>query len=43
MRTEAEQMLAGEPYEPVAPELIANRERASDLAFEPLSPPYGDH
>jgi len=32
MPTETERMLAGEPYDPTAPELIADRNRASDLA-----------
>lgn len=32
MRTETERMLAGELYDPAAPELIADRKHASDLA-----------
>jgi len=32
MRTETEQMLVGKPYDPAAPELIADRKHASDLA-----------
>jgi maltose O-acetyltransferase len=31
MRTEREKMLAGEPYDPLDPELAAGRERARDL------------
>ena len=30
-RTETERMLAGEPYDPTDPELVADRERARDL------------
>ena len=32
MTTETERMLTGEPYDPMAPELVADRKRASDLA-----------
>jgi maltose O-acetyltransferase len=34
MRTEREKMLAGEPYDPMDPELIAGRHRARDLCQE---------
>lgn len=33
MRTEREKMLAGEPYDPMDPDLVARRERARDLCW----------
>jgi maltose O-acetyltransferase len=33
-RTELEKMLAGEPYHPLDPELVARRARARDLCWE---------
>lgn len=34
MRTEREKMLAGDPYDPLDPELVADRDRARDLCWD---------